>query len=187
MSIVTALRAKVFALTPADLGLVSSPATYGLVIETALPDTTVSWVALADGSVSIYASDGNGCIGCGANVEVHGAAIELLRSSERYLPASTEVTAPATPSLGNATLFFLTPSGIRATSLLSDELGRHGTNCELYFAAQRLIQTVERVGAGHSLKQEIERALMEIQACNTSQHGAEQCLSVGNVVCRLRT
>ena len=62
------LREMVFSAKSEDLGLKAppdGPAVWGLVMETGYPEAVMTLVALGDGTVSIYFSNGGGIIGLG--------------------------------------------------------------------------------------------------------------------------
>jgi hypothetical protein len=168
---------------------------WGVVLETAYPNAVASLVVLDDGSVSLYVSDGNGCVGCGNQHEVRWAAADLLQIAESSLPLTQPTDDLSLPPEGQVRCYLLTRTGLHAVQAALVGIGsvdeRLGT---LYFAGQRVIAAIESVGAGQSLAQEIRLALNALQPNfgveNQPRNGAEgeeQCLSVGNVVRRLRT
>lgn len=63
------LRRRLLAARAAELGLVAGAPTeaWGVLMETAYPDAVVTLVALADGTTSLYFSNGGGIIGAGAH------------------------------------------------------------------------------------------------------------------------
>jgi len=190
--IASALRTRALALSPADIGLTDANRehsrdrpVYGVVVETAHPGAVASLVALADGSVSFYVSDGAGCIGCGQHREVRLSAADLLQAAEQALPVTAPTADVGLPAEGHVRIYLLTRDGLRSADTRLETM--HDADMRLgvvYFAAQRVIRAFERVGAGQSLAQELEAAL----GGNThNRSGEEPCLSVGNAVRRLRT
>jgi hypothetical protein len=197
--IAAALRERALHLTPEDIGLDRAeqlPIVFGVVIETAHPDAVASLVALVDGSVSLYVSDGAGCVGCGNHRDVRISAADLLQMAE----AALALSAPSNnltgmPARGTVRFCFLTPSGPRIAEAPLEDINtidrRLGT---LYFAGQRVLTTIERVGAGTSLAQEIKLASLSLghdaavrNEVRERAPGGPQCLSVGNAVRRLHT
>src|SRR4051812_48333664 len=71
-AITAMLRNNVFKLKVEDIGLTheKSPLVWGSMMELGYPDVAVSLVVLADGSCSVYLTDGNGAVGCGLYSEV---------------------------------------------------------------------------------------------------------------------
>jgi hypothetical protein len=184
-----ALRAQVFAIKSTDIGT-AMPASriYGAMIDTALADGVVSLVALADGSVSVYVSEGSGCIGCGVHPDVRLAAAEFLQAAELTLPASTLTHDLAVPAPSTVRCFLLTSEGVR--SLQSPLQAAHRSDAPLgaaYVAGLHLLHVVERAGAGRSLQAEIDEAMHGNANSTSFATGIEPCLSVGNAVRRLRS
>jgi hypothetical protein len=199
--IAAALRERVLNLSPVDLQITESqPPVWGVLIETAHPDTVASLVALIDGSVSLYVSDGNGCVGCGAQHEVRAAGTELLRLATQILPQTEASSVTTLPPAGLVRFYILTRDGLRSTQTRLEDINLSEPLSALFFSGQRVLAAIERTGAGQSLAQEIRLALNAIQQQsphNETNHvrertyadhyGDEQCLSVGNVVRLLRT
>lgn len=185
-----ALRGQVFKIKSADLGPAALRASglYGVMIDTGLEDAVVSLVALSDGSVSLYVTDGSGCIGCGAHPDVRLAVTELLRAADLALPQAVAAPDQKSPPANSLRCFLLTIRGVHSLQATLEAANRNDSPLgALYFAGLHLLQTVERVGAGHSLQTEIDIALRGRTAAHKPTHGIEPCLSVGNAVRRLRT
>jgi hypothetical protein len=197
--IAAALRERVLRLTPEDIGLKEPserPAVWGIVIETAHPDAVASLVALADGSVSLYVSDGNGCVGCGGQREVRWAGADLLQIAEKSRLLAAATSDIALPPEGYVRFYLLTRDGLSSVQTRLEDINKIDERLGvLYFAGQRVLAAIERVGAGQSLAQEIRVALNALTGNSSgvkdeSVHydtGDGPCLSVGNVVRRLRT
>jgi hypothetical protein len=183
-----ALRAQVFAIKATDVGVAARASNiYGAMIDTALADVVVTLVALIDGSVSVYVSDGTGCIGCGMHLDVRTAAAEFLQAAALTLPTSTLTQDHAVPAPHTVRCFLLTNEGVR--SLQSSLQAAHRNDSPLgaaYVAGVHLLQVIERAGAGRSLQVEIEAATHGDAPSPSFSTGTEPCLSVGNAVRRLR-
>jgi hypothetical protein len=91
--------------------------------------------------------------------------------------------------------YFLARGGLHCTQIRLEDINNADSRLsQLYFSGQRTLATIERTGAGQSIAQEIRLALNSIDgasgvrdpACENEQ-GDPLCLSVGNVVRRLRT
>jgi hypothetical protein len=182
-----ALRAQVFNIKFADVGGTRASGLYGAMVETALADAVVSVVALADGSVSLYVSDGSGCIGCGTHADVRAAGAGFLQAAEQLLPQSMATDDFVAPAADQVSVFLLTASGVRSLHAPLGDVRRHASPLgPVYFAALSLLQVVERTGAGRSLQAEIDAAANVNRAVPTAANENEPCLSVGNAVRRLR-
>src|SRR4030095_12325381 len=82
------MRDRALSMTPADLGLAPSPArphVFCAVMETGYEEGVATLVAVADGGVRLYFSNGGGGIGGGGNESVRGAAAAFLDTAEVFL------------------------------------------------------------------------------------------------------
>jgi len=182
-----ALRAQVFAVKSTDLGDTVRPGLYGVLIDTALIDEVVTLVVLADGSVSLYVTDGSGCIGCGSHPEVASAASELLRVAQLALPAAGKTTNKSLPPANSVRCFFLTADGLCSAQTPLKAAYRSDLPLgALHVAGLHLLQTIERTGAGRSLQVEFQMAARERTVAQSLTRGVEACLSVGSAARRLR-
>jgi hypothetical protein len=198
--IAAALRQRVLTLKPADVGLEARQSeansmVWGIVIETAHPDAVASLVILRDGSVSWYVSNGTGCIGCGNQREVRQSGAILLEIAANALPLTVATDDTELPPAGVVRFYLLAYDGLHCTQIRLEDINNADSRLsQLYFSGQRTLATIERTGAGQSLAQEIRLALnsndgasgVQDNACENEQ-GDSLCLSVGNVVRRLRT
>jgi hypothetical protein len=186
--IAAALRRRVLRIKPDDIGLkqssITNSAVWGVVIETAHPDAVASLVALLDGSVSLYVSDGNGCIGCGNQREVRQAGANLLQIAVNALPLAIATDDIELPPSGVVRFYLLARDGVHCTQIRLEDINNADERLsQLYFSGQRTLATIEQTGAGQSIAQEIQLALNS----GDYETGDPPCLSVGNVVRRLRT
>lgn len=186
--VVAMLRASVLKLVPSDIDLdIETGSIFGLVIETAYPDAVASLTVLADGSVSLYVSDGTGCVGCGTHRDVRRAGADLLDVAERCVDLTIPTDATDYPPPGHIGFYFL-GSNLRSVQVRLEELDAGSKLGALYFAGQEVINAIERVGAGQSIAQEIRIARLagpSIAELSTSNTGSPSCLSVGSAVRRL--
>ena len=109
-----ALRAEVFAMTPAELGVAPSaehPQVWGVLMETGDPEGTVTLLALLDGTVSLYFSIGGGFIGAGAHESVRREAFEFIGMAERYLDQLMSAQTFPLPAEGRVQFYVLTFDG----------------------------------------------------------------------------
>lgn len=86
------LREMVFTVPPDSIGLrePSTSGIWGFVMETGYPDAVATLVAIADGTVSLYFSNGGGVIGLGAQDGPRRASQELLD----FVPLFTKFFQP---------------------------------------------------------------------------------------------
>jgi hypothetical protein len=82
------LRSRLFELDPASIGLRPSPAlpnVWAAIMELGFADGSATIVSLADGSTSLYTSEGGGVIGGGEHESVARASRQFVADSERHL------------------------------------------------------------------------------------------------------
>src|SRR5262245_15170304 len=112
------LRDRALRLAPEEVGFSRDTdehsTVFGVILETAHPDVVASLVVLIDGSVSLYVSDGSGCIGCGSHPEIRSVAAELLQLSANALPLSKPTTSHVPPIRGMVRIYWLTLAGLRS-------------------------------------------------------------------------
>jgi hypothetical protein len=155
------LRAGVLAITPEEIGLSAAdcPPVWGILMEFAEAEVVISLAALADGSVSIYLSDGAGVIGCGLHPDVRLAAVKLLQTAEQ----ATHLCAPThdypQPEVNQVCMYLLTDHGILCGAAARQDLdaGVAGL-AEVYYAGHALIGMVELLAAGVDLIDEMQLA-----------------------------
>ena len=112
------------ALDAASLGLSAPPPEHptviGAVVDVPASGGFVTFVAIGDGTVSMYTSTGGGMIGAGGHATVAESAHRLLATVETQLDqlhASDETTHPAP---GLVRVFALTPTGRRVADAPED-------------------------------------------------------------------
>lgn len=184
------LRAGVLALGPEDIGLSpkNCPPVWGLMMEMGFPRLVVTLVALVDGSVSVYLSDGGSVIGCGLELEVRNAAKQLLHAAQQFAGTGAPVQDHPMPSNGYTRFYLLTRAGIRMSEAPSAQLDNGESElAALYFAGHRLIQTVEDLSAGHDLVDEMNADKDNERQARRRGRGCRIPSYVGNAVRRSRS
>jgi hypothetical protein len=152
------LRAGVLAVEPLSVGMAveNLPPVWGVMIEFGHPEVIASLVVLADGSVSIYMSDGNGIIGCGLHADVRVAAIKMLNSAQHVQSSCIPMQQHPSPQPDGVTFYLLTRQGVMGTEVLRSDLDEGAVPlAELYYAAHGVIDLVELLGAGTELVNEM--------------------------------
>jgi len=121
------LRQQVFAIEPSKIGVnpSASNSVWGVVMETGHPEGVVTLVALADGTVSLYFSNGGGIIGVGQHEGPRKASMEFLALSKQFLSQASPTKTYPLPPEGNTRFYFLTASGILTTESKEDDLGNN--------------------------------------------------------------
>jgi hypothetical protein len=118
------LRAKYFALSRADVSIpapsrVTEP--WGVVMEIAYPEATVTTVTFADGTVSVLRSSGGGFFG-GGDEGVQNAGKELLRQAQTCQPQMVPTRDFPTPLTGHVVFYLRTDTGVYTASGSETEL-----------------------------------------------------------------
>ena len=136
------LRQQILALEPAQVHSLLEPfaPVVGLVMETGYGTGVATLVTVADGTVSLYLSNGGGTIGLGGHEGPKTAALELLRSAGAYLSRAKPAIRFELPSEGTTSFVFLTKTGPYSATASESDLGndRHALS-PLFHKAQEVI------------------------------------------------
>ena len=155
------LRAGVLAIKPEDIGRRphENDAIWGVLMELGHPEIVVSLVALIDGSVSIYLSDGDGVIGCGLHPDVRQAALRMLTVAEQLQNECRPVEQFPMPEQKQARFYLLSNRGVLGATAALTALEEGAIElAELFYAGHTVISLVELLGAGVDLIDEIHLA-----------------------------
>lgn len=137
-----AIRSRVFAASPADLGLTPTerlPRVWAILVD--LPSERVTLVCVADGTTSLYAAGGGVIIGDGTVVALTDAAARLLDTAERVLGGLPVGTSIGLPARGSAAFTVFTYDGmLRVEVAESEALGPAvGAVGDLYAATRAVV------------------------------------------------
>lgn len=139
------LRKQALRLTADQLGdaVPTDAAILALVMETGYPEAVATLVAVADGTTSLYFSNGGGFVGAGTHATVAEASRKWLEAGRAFLPALSDVTEPPLPDVGTTQFVAVTPGGLRGAVAPDDDLGmnRHELS-PLFHAAHEVITQV---------------------------------------------
>ena len=144
------LRKMVFNLNPNEIGLSKESFGYpvwGIVMETGFPDGSFTLVSLAEGTTSLYFSNGGGIIGGGEHDSVREAAGYYLTGAQHFYENAKKVTEYPAPTNGEVKFYFLTYEGVRMYSAPEEKLGNEKDELSnLFFAAHRVISELRKIG-----------------------------------------
>jgi hypothetical protein len=139
------LRSQALRLTADQLGdaVPSEAAILALLMETGYPEAVATLVAVADGTTSLYFSNGGGFVGAGTHPTVAEASRSWLEAGRAFLPAFSDVTEPPLPNVGLTQFVAVTPDGLRGAVAPDDDLGgnRHELS-RLFHAAHEVITQI---------------------------------------------
>ncbi len=143
------LREMVFALNPDDIGISKEGfghPVWGMVMETVEPEGSFSLVTLADGSSSLYFSNGGGIIGGGEHESVREASAYFLTGAQHFYIYAEKVDEYPGPSGGEVLFYFLTFDGVLLFTTLEEKL-RKSTDemANFYQAAHGLISELRKI------------------------------------------
>ena len=142
------LRSMVLGLTPKEIGLSqesSAGSVWGVVMETGMERGYYTLVVLADGTTSLYFSNGGGIIGAGEHESVREASQEFLAAGNSSAHAAASAPSTAPPANGATTFFFLTFDGLRSYTAPEGELGEKRDQLAPLFHAGHAVITQLRL------------------------------------------
>jgi len=140
------LRNHVFTLDPATINITQAEehsSVWGILMETGRPEAVVTLVALGDGTVSLYFSNGGGIIGTGQHEQVKNASEQLLLFSEDFVEKLEKTDSYPLPQKGNTRFYILTFNGIFTAETSENQLeyNQHELS-PLFYKAQDLITAI---------------------------------------------
>ena len=118
---------------------------YAILMETVYGDVTASLVSIADGTTSLYFSNGGGIIGAGEYSNVKKAALKFIVKSEEYLKSAKLTTVFPLPKKGEVKFYLISKKGIYTYTASENKLGnRKDKFSELFYAAQYVISEIRK-------------------------------------------
>ncbi|MFZ5861871.1 MAG: hypothetical protein ACOYXR_03365 [Nitrospirota bacterium] len=141
------LRNMVLTTKPEAVGLKPAASeVWGILMETGYPEAVVSLVALADGTVSIYFSNGGGIIGLGPHPGPQRAGKAFLALAQHYSKSATATKNYPLPNPTYTRFYFLTGSGVTTVEAKEEDFGygRHPMS-PLFHKGHELISEIRVV------------------------------------------
>ena len=143
------LRSMVLNLNPNDIGVTQEDfpqAVVALVMETGFPEGSFTLSVVADGSTSLYFSNGGGIIGGGEHENVREASGHLISAAQQFYQKAQKVILFPKPEAGMVIFYFITFDGVRSYSALEDDLGNEKDELsDLFFVAHNVITELRKV------------------------------------------
>jgi hypothetical protein len=117
-----------------------------LLMETGYPEAVATLVGVADGSSSLYFSNGGGVIGAGEHSAVAEATRRWLETGSEFLSQLSAASDPPPPDEGLTQFVAVTDEGLRAARALEEELGNgeHALS-PLFYAGHDVITQIRLV------------------------------------------
>jgi len=136
------LRDMALTLDPTKIGLhpPRSNNVWGILMETGYEGAVVTLVTIADGTVSLYFSNGDGIIGIGEHKNARKAGDLFLSYAPNYLKFAKLTDNFPLPEVGYTKFYFLTYDGIYTVEERENNLGnKESPLSPFYFEAQEVI------------------------------------------------
>jgi len=147
--VMAGLRQMALDLKPEEIGLNRSnfpKEAWGLLFETANTSGTYTLVVLADGTASLYFSNGGGIIGAGQHESVRKASANLLAGANQFYSSATRVSEFPMPEAGFSNFYFLTYGGVFRYGAKEIDLGEGRDKfSDLFHAAHYVIGQLREI------------------------------------------
>ena len=148
------LRSLVLEGTRANFGLgpgTSPTKPFAVVSDWGDPEGTTTIIAVADGSASVYRSNGPGSIGGGQSHEsIRNAALKTVEAAAAAQPLMHRTSEYPLPAQGQVSFYVVTDAGVfTATAARDDLVNNRGPFSALAAEAQTIVSEYQRVGPGH--------------------------------------
>ena len=140
------LRMQVLQLTPSALALDEADPAHviGVLMETYL-GPVVTLVSVADGTTSLYFSNGGGIIGTGEHEPVRMASMALIDAAQDYRSHASLTNTYPPPQKKHVRFYFVTGGGVYTAEALEKDLGnnRHALS-EFFHKGHEVITAIRR-------------------------------------------
>lgn len=143
------LRSMVLNLNPKDIGLTKDNCphpVFGLVMETGYPQGFFTLSVIADGTTSLYFSNGGGIIGGGEHESVRKASDRLLAGARHFYLKAQKVDTCPKPNPSQVIFYFLTFDGVRSYAAAENDFGNKKDELShLFYAAHDVITELRKI------------------------------------------
>jgi len=118
---------------------------YAILMETRYGNETASLVSIADGTTSLYFSNGGGIIGAGGHSNVEKATLIFITKSEKYLKLAKPTKIFPLPKKGKVKFYLIAQKGIYTYTASENKLGNQKDKfSELFYAGQDVISEIRK-------------------------------------------
>jgi hypothetical protein len=123
--IFTTMRNVAFNVKPAQLNIIQERPNqiYGIFMETGYEEVVFSLRCFAEGSISIYISNGSATIGIGEHENARKSGLDFIKEAEIYIAKSELTTDNKLPNPGQTIFYILTFDGIFTHIDIEEDLG----------------------------------------------------------------
>jgi acyl carrier protein len=138
--IYTSMRSMVLNLDAEQIGELKEKRVWAVLMETGYPEAAATLVAVADGTASLYFSNGGGIIGAGEHDNVRPVSLGFVKMAEGYLAEMKKVEKFPMVTPGNTTFYVVTQQGVFTHTAKENVLGEErGQLSKLFYQGQDLI------------------------------------------------
>lgn len=148
---VTALRRQALTMSADELGLTPTaahPRVWGILMETGYPEAVATLVAIADGTASLYFSNGGGIIGAGAHAAVQATLPAFFAEAEAHVDSLASTTDVPLPGVGCTRFYLRTFAGTLTDEAPEADLGTMKHPLSRLFHTGHAVLSAMRVEAG---------------------------------------
>ncbi len=146
------LRTQVLSLSAGQIDC-QSPV-LAVLMETGYAEAVATLVSVADGSASLYLSNGGGIMGAGEYQQVRDSSIALVNLAAKNLGQFKPTSTFPLPEIGYTRFYVITSSGVYSEAVLEQDLG--GENHELsavFFQGHELLSYIRAANQQRNSKQ----------------------------------
>lgn len=133
-----------------ELGLAPTadrPRVWGVVMETGYASGVATLVVFAEGTTSLYFSNGGGVVGAGRHEAVRRAGEALLSVVETHVQDLTQARDTSLPEVGRVRLYVRTFKGTLGAEALEEDLGRGRHRLSSVFHAAHSVISAVRLSS----------------------------------------
>ena len=143
------LRIAVLNLKGPEIGLKeNSPEIIACLMETGYEDGSATLVMVADGTVSLYTSNGGGTIGAGEHEKIRDEAKTFLKLALAKVAEMQPVTSYPVPINGHTTFYFKKSGKIYSHTEKEDDLGNNrSTFSKIFLQGHAVISGIQEMEA----------------------------------------
>jgi hypothetical protein len=143
------LRNRLFASMPGELDIAPGPGhehVWAVLMETGYPEAVASLITVADGTTSLYFSNGGGIVGAGQHPSVRESAERFLTLVDAQVGQLAVADEHPLPNVGRVRFYARTFTGVRTAEATERELGegRHLLS-PLFYAGHAVITAVRKI------------------------------------------
>lgn len=154
-SVIDGMRTMALSLKAEEIGLTQenfSNEVFGVLMETGFDGGSFTLLVLADGTTSLYFSNGGGIIGAGTHESVRKASSMLLVGANHFHSQSKPVSAFPYPAAGEVKFYFIGRTGVTNYSAKEVDLGEsRDPLSELFHVSHMVITELRQIEeSGHN-------------------------------------